>query len=83
MFCGACPLEYLDTGLKVIKSVNSCSEHNALDITPQKQNSMVLCLVNGVFQNPEWTLWTHCIMGLVFSESWRKLDIILLFKLLK
>jgi hypothetical protein len=36
----------LDTGLHVIKSVNWCSEHIALDITPQEKNPVVLCLVN-------------------------------------
>jgi hypothetical protein len=46
MFCGACPLEYLDTGLQIIKSVNRCSEHNALNITPQEKNPEVLSLVN-------------------------------------
>jgi hypothetical protein len=35
-----------DTGLKVIKSVNWCSEYTALDIIPQEKNPVVLCLVN-------------------------------------
>jgi hypothetical protein len=51
-----------DTGIQFTKSVNWCSEHNALDITPQQKNPAVLCLVNGVFENPEWTLWTPCII---------------------
>jgi hypothetical protein len=34
-----------DTGLQVIKSVNWCSELNALDITPQEKNLVELCLV--------------------------------------
>jgi hypothetical protein len=41
-----------DTGLQFIKSVNWCSEHNALDITPQEKNPVVLCLVNGGFSKP-------------------------------
>jgi hypothetical protein len=35
-----------DTGLQFIKSVNWCSEHIALDITPQEKIPVVLCLVN-------------------------------------
>jgi hypothetical protein len=37
MFCGACPLEYPDTGLQIIKSVNWCLEHNARDIIPKEK----------------------------------------------
>jgi hypothetical protein len=46
MCCGTCPLEYPDTGLQVIKSVNWCWEQIALDRTPQEKNPVVLCLVN-------------------------------------
>jgi hypothetical protein len=45
MFCGAYPLEYLDTVLQVIKSVNWCSEQTAPDITPQEK-IQPCCLVN-------------------------------------
>jgi hypothetical protein len=42
----ACSVEHIgwntDTGLQFIKSVNSCSEHNALDITPQEKCSGVM-----------------------------------------
>jgi hypothetical protein len=63
-----------DTGLQFIKSVNWCSEHNAHN--PTGKNLVVSCLVNGVFQNPEWTLWTHCILGFNISTTDRRRSVL-------
>jgi hypothetical protein len=47
-------------GLQVIKSVNWCLEHIALDITPQKKNPVVLCLVNVEAANRMWLAQFVC-----------------------
>jgi hypothetical protein len=57
----------------LLRSVKNAQSFAVICCKPHVASS--ICLSAPIFQNPEWTLWTHCTFGHVFLHNEEKMQI--------